>query len=542
MVGTKVTTSDIVSSIDAGLCLLDRSFHIVWLNKRQAEWLGTRRNTNDKHCYEVFANRNQPCPGCPALRVFQSGQVRKAIRTSVSKDGHKHYYQVNVSPIKDRNNKVKFVLELVNDITSKAMQKEISLRVIKKLKNMYGKVACINKKLFRNTRKLKIITEQMSNFKVVIHNKYRKKVSELKSVKKDLEDIFKVNHAFSSTLNFKEITHLITRFTCELMHTDACILRLLDKEKRSLKINASYKVSNNFIEDMSVINMGESIGGRAAALKEPISVYNMETDNRLKNPKVLEKEGFKSLLSVPVVFQDEVLGVISTYSKRPRKFTREEIEVLSIFASHVAVAIVESRHYEDIHKTYFNTIKSLVLAVEAKDPFLCGHTDRVTKYALEIARKLNFSAEEMELLRYAAEVHDVGKIGIPDAVLNKPGKLDPTERAIIEEHPVKGANMLQPLDFLKEGIPVVRHHHERYDGGGYPDGLDRDKIPLMARIITCVDAFDAMTSERPYRSRKFTIEEALLELRRNAGTQFDPNIVNLFVQIIRSQTPNLSPA
>jgi HD-GYP domain-containing protein (c-di-GMP phosphodiesterase class II) len=143
--------------------------------------------------------------------------------------------------------------------------------------------------------------------------------------------------------------------------------------------------------------------------------------------------------------------------------------------------------------------------------------------------------EELEILRYAGEVHDVGKISIPDFILNKPGRLTPAERAIIELHPVKGAEMLEPLEFLKSALPIVRHHHERYDGTGYPDGLERDKIPVMARILACADAFDAMTSDRPYRSRKLTVEEALAEIKINSGSQFDPHIANLFVKTLNTQ-------
>jgi len=118
--------------------------------------------------------------------------------------------------------------------------------------------------------------------------------------------------------------------------------------------------------------------------------------------------------------------------------------------------------------------------------------------------------------------------------LHKPAKLTPAERAIIELHPLKGAEMLQPLEFLQPALSVIQHHHERFDGTGYPDGLEKDKIPLMARILACADAFDAMTSDRPYRRRKLTVEEALTEIKNNTGSQFDPYIARLFIQIIRS--------
>ncbi|MFA4842546.1 MAG: HD-GYP domain-containing protein [Candidatus Omnitrophota bacterium] len=190
---------------------------------------------------------------------------------------------------------------------------------------------------------------------------------------------------------------------------------------------------------------------------------------------------------------------------------------------------------KELHKNYFDTVHALVLAEEARDPYMHGHTERVTEYALSIARGLNLAEHEIELLRYAAEVHDIGKISIPDFILSKPGKLTPAERAIIELHPAKGAEMLEPLEFLKPALPIVRHHHEHYDGTGYPDRLQRERIPVLARILACADSFDAMTSDRPYRNQKLTVEEALAEIKNNSGSQFDPHIANSFIRSIRSQ-------
>jgi HD-GYP domain-containing protein (c-di-GMP phosphodiesterase class II) len=227
--------------------------------------------------------------------------------------------------------------------------------------------------------------------------------------------------------------------------------------------------------------------------------------------------------------------VISVLSKKTQRFCRQEIEVLRVFASQVAIALQEARHYEDIHKNYFDTVHALVLAEEARDPYMRGHTERVTKYAVSIGRGLHLSEQELEVLRYSAEVHDIGKISIPDFILSKPGKLTPAERAMIELHPAKGAEMLEPLEFLRPALPAVRHHHERYDGTGYPDGLQKERIPVLARILACADSFDAMTSDRPYRNRKLTVEEALAEIKNNSGSQFDPHIAHSFIHLISSQ-------
>lgn len=392
----------------------------------------------------------------------------------------------------------------------------------------------LNRKLLHNGQRLNRVTENMAILKSLLKEEYRKKINRLMAVKKEFQGILKVNRFLRTSTNPQKISSLITQITCKIMHTDACILRLIDEDNKTLVVNSSYCISDAFIKRLPVLKVGESVGGLTVETKKPLAVYDVDKDFRVKYAGLIKKEGFKSMLGVPIIFQDKVLGVISTFSKKARRFTEEEIEVLNIFASQAAISIWESKHYQYIHTNYFNTIRALVLTIEAKDPYMRGHTERVTEYAIAVARTLKMSPQELEILRYASEVHDVGKIGIPDFILAKPGRLTTVERAIIELHPVKGTEMLMPLEFLKPVIPIVRHHHERYDGMGYPDRLNKNKIPLLSRILTCADAFDAMTSDRPYRIRKLTTEEALNEIKDNAGSQFDPRIARLFIKAIRS--------
>ncbi len=315
------------------------------------------------------------------------------------------------------------------------------------------------------------------------------------------------------------------------------MLWFVDEHKKIMTVRAAHGLNSSLNGKIPILKIGESLSGKVALTKKPAQVYDIDKDPRVKYKDLLKKEGAKSIIAVPMVYQNKVLGVITLYSRKSRNFSNEEIKALSIFASQAAIAMQESRYCEDIHVNYFNTMHTLVLAIEARDPYTRGHTERVTKYAMEVARVLKMHETELETLRYAAEVHDIGKISIPDFILNKPGRLTPAERAMIELHPVKGAEILDPLDFLRPAIPIVRHHHERFDGTGYPDGLGRDRIPLMSRILACADSFDAMTSERPYRRRKLSIDEALTEIKNNSGSQFDPHIAQLFIKTIQTQAP-----
>ncbi|MDQ7794207.1 MAG: HD-GYP domain-containing protein [bacterium] len=201
-----------------------------------------------------------------------------------------------------------------------------------------------------------------------------------------------------------------------------------------------------------------------------------------------------------------------------------------LFTLPLALARYALQQYVDLRDIFLATINALVSAIEAKDPYTHGHSTQTMEYALAIARRLGWSHELLERLQYACVLHDIGKIGIPDAILKKEDSLTPEEYEVQKRHPVVGADIVRAVKFLSRVVPWIRHHHERYDGRGYPDGLQGEVIPLGARVIAVADAFDAMTSVRPYRPA-LSAQAALEELRRNTGAQFDPQIVEAFLQV-----------
>jgi putative nucleotidyltransferase with HDIG domain len=185
--------------------------------------------------------------------------------------------------------------------------------------------------------------------------------------------------------------------------------------------------------------------------------------------------------------------------------------------------------YRVLKKAHFDSVKVLAQAIDAKDPYTRGHSDRVRRMSLKIAGHLGFSEERLESLEYGALLHDIGKIGIKDEVLQKPGALNPGEYQYIQEHTLIGAKIVEGIDFFKDKIPMIRCHHEYFDGSGYPDGLVGEAIPLEARIITVPDAFDAMASLRPHR-RAMPLEEILMELEKGRAKQFDPEVLEIFLR------------
>lgn len=185
--------------------------------------------------------------------------------------------------------------------------------------------------------------------------------------------------------------------------------------------------------------------------------------------------------------------------------------------------------YRVLKKAHLDSVKVLAQAIDAKDPYTRGHSDRVRRMSLKIAGHLGFSEERLESLEYGALLHDIGKIGIKDEVLQKPGALNPGEYQYIQEHTLIGAKIVEGIDFFKDKIPMIRCHHEYFDGSGYPDGLVGEAIPLEARIITVPDAFDAMASLRPHR-RAMPLDEVLMELEKGRAKQFDPEVLEIFLR------------
>ncbi len=209
------------------------------------------------------------------------------------------------------------------------------------------------------------------------------------------------------------------------------------------------------------------------------------------------------------------------------------LRTIGMIAQQAAFAIDNARLYKDLQATYIETVTALANAIEIRDPYTHGHTDRVKVIARAIGAKMGWDAEKLATLWMGCTLHDIGKIGVPDSILSKPGPLTADEFAIMKTHPVIGAKIIEGVPFLKAAMPYVYYHHERYNGTGYPTGAAGEEIPIEGRLLAIVDAFDAITSDRPYR-RSQSIAAACEELRIFSGIQFDPLILDVFFQVLDS--------
>ncbi len=357
--------------------------------------------------------------------------------------------------------------------------------------------------------------------------------SKHKELRRRVDELFalaEINKSITSTLVLDEVLNLITERAVKLMGGKVCSLRLLDDEGKELFLRASYGHTNGYWQKKGKLKLEDSLSGLAARERRPVFIKNVRDDPRYKYPYLAEKEGLYSLLSVPLMKNGNAIGVLNIYTSSLHHFSDEEIKFFTLFADQATIAIENARLYEELQEHYMGTIVALAAAIDAKDHRTQDHAERVTRYALAIAGELKLPEKQIRIIERACRLHDIGKIAISDEILKKPGKLTDEEWVQIKLHPSKGANMLISLGFLKGIVPLVRHHHERYDGRGYPDGLKGEDIILGARIIMAADAFEAMVSERPYR-RALSTEEALKEIRENSGTQFDPKIAETLIRL-----------
>jgi len=272
------------------------------------------------------------------------------------------------------------------------------------------------------------------------------------------------------------------------------------------------------------------LGGELVRLlrdrKSPLLVNDIARD---KHFRFLTDDAHQ-LIAVPLQRQDEVLGCLFGIDKQAGEFDSVDAKLLNSIANESAIYLENAKLFEDVHGLMMGLLHALTSAVDAKDAYTCGHSERVALLSRRLAREIKLPDPQVERIYMAGLLHDVGKIGVPEAVLQKTGRLTPEEFEQMKKHPGVGARILADIKQVEDIIPGVLHHHERFDGKGYPAGLSGHNIPLMGRIICLADCFDAMTSNRTYR-RALPLEVALSEIRRCSGTQFDPALAEAFLRI-----------
>ena len=326
-----------------------------------------------------------------------------------------------------------------------------------------------------------------------------------------------------------EMLELIVRMIAELLNAKRVSLMLLDKSRSELFIKMSFGIEEWVVENTRV-RVGQGIAGMVVERGEPLLIANIEENDIYIAPNSPQYDTV-SLVSVPLRVNDVVVGVINVNNKtNGRPFDRDDLNLLMSFSERISRALERVRVVDDSHTFLQDTIDAFkrMLETQTKTKVI----ELAIDHAVKIARKLNLPEKDVSVIQYVASVHDIGMTEISDEILNKALHLSTEEMRQIQRHPERGAELIRPLEFVEAVSNIILYHHERFDGSGYPMGLKGDEIPVGARILAVIDAFQSMTIGRPYRTRK-TTEAALEELVENSGTQFDRDVVEAFVGVLK---------
>ncbi|MDP2168592.1 MAG: GAF domain-containing protein [Thermodesulfovibrionales bacterium] len=350
-----------------------------------------------------------------------------------------------------------------------------------------------------------------------------------KSLKKleQLSTLIELTALINSTLETREVRRRAIEAATRLTGAETGSIILIDKETGELFFEVALGEKGDKLKEVR-LKKGQGIAGWVAEHGETVVVLDVQSDPRFfKGADKKSEFVTHDLVCAPVRTKEKILGVLQVINKRSGKFDREDADILEALSNQVAVAVENANLYQELKETFYGTAQALAETIEKRDPYTGGHTRRVMNYSLAIGRSMGLGRAELENLKLSAILHDIGKIGIRDCVLLKEGRLEPEELKAMQMHPGYGSEILGHIRQLRDIVPGVRGHHEKHDGTGYPDGLKDGDIHLSARIIAVADTYDAMTTDRPYR-KALSAETAFSELRKYAGRQFDPGIVEAF--------------
>ncbi|MCG8620084.1 MAG: response regulator [Desulfobacterales bacterium] len=361
-----------------------------------------------------------------------------------------------------------------------------------------------------------------------LNNELLRRVEEVNTLNRVMED-------FAATDSSYDIFSKVVDLGVEVLKADKVFFHIYAEQDASLVLVA--KSSSQFHTEEVLQTFGRDV---TASVKAYI-VDCLETD---KNPCLMKdarkslKDPVRSFMVVPLKIRDKIFGVASAFIfDEDRKFNEKDIYYMNFITQKAASAIENIALYENIYENLFSTLYAFVTALEVRDLYTRRHSTRVAKYAHMIAQEMGCSDEELDVINFAGSLHDIGKIGIRDDILLKPGRLTDEEYEKIKEHPVIGADIISKLGLWDREMEIIRHHHERYDGQGYPDGLKGENIPKLARIMAVADCYDAMASDRAYR-KKMAKKDVVATIQKNSGTQFDPKAVEAFLRIADQELPD----
>ena len=353
---------------------------------------------------------------------------------------------------------------------------------------------------------------------------------------KQLQGLRNIDTAIAGSLDLKLTFDVILNEVTNLLGIDAAAILLLEKSTTTLCYEAARGFHGEILPEL-ILQPGEGYAGKVIKERKPLHINDLskEVQNPLQGP-LLKSENFATYYGVPLVIKGRIQGVLEAYHRKAQEPDEEWLEYFNTLAGQTAIAIDNAELFQsmetanmDLLQAYDATIEGWAFALDLKDEETENHSQRVTNLTLCIARKLNIKEEELPHIKRGALLHDIGKMGIPDSILLKPGPLTEDEWKVMRKHPVYAYEMLSRIEYLRPALVIPYCHHEKWDGTGYPRGLEGEEIPLPARIFAVVDVYDALTSDRPYR-KAWSEEKTLALIKEDSGKHFDPDVVEVFLK------------
>lgn len=376
---------------------------------------------------------------------------------------------------------------------------------------------------------------QLANSFRIMAIAVRERQTELESHAKELELLNELGRDIAATLDLHTISAHVVTHIAECFRGFLCGLLLYDEAHQELVTYAAAGEGTSRITLGERLPLGRGLIGQAALTRQT----QLANDTAIA-PNFVPLPGLaiRAEVSVPILREEKLLGVLVVSSDRTNAFHHDDVLLLETLAAQLVPAVENARLFRDLSASYDHTLDALAAALDARDKETEGHSRRVVAYTLAIARRMNLAEKNLDTIRRGALLHDIGKIGVPDAILLKPGPLTDEEYAVIRCHPEWGERILSGIPFLESAVEIVCAHQERWDGRGYPRRLQGEAIPLGARIFAVADTFDAITSDRPYRAAH-SHAVARAEIEAGSGSQFDPHVVGVFLQIPESELAQL---
>ncbi|MBN1356626.1 response regulator [bacterium] len=363
-----------------------------------------------------------------------------------------------------------------------------------------------------------------------------RKLQEKRERMRIMTNLVEAGKEVASSLDRNTLSRKLVDSAYQITDADTASLMLLNPERNALVVAYEIGLNREYGPGFHV-GLDDGISGWALKRCFCLNMSRKEIFTPELNRMMHRNDKIESSICMPILSEGNPMGVLNVnrlVDSGKELFESSDVDFLSLLSSHAAVCIRNSDLFNQVQDLYVGSIQALSLALQAKDTYTGGHSERVAYFSMLIADRLGMNMTDKRSLWTAAILHDLGKIGTPEGILNKASDLDHSELEIVRNHPVIGADIIRSVPLLKHIAPIVLHHHEWYDGNGYPDGLSRDQIPLGSRILSIADAIEAMTSDRPYR-QNCSSDKIVQELLAGRGTQFDPGIVDQVLYLIEER-------